>query len=98
MTAALGLMMVGALNMISVAFAVLFVGLGVDFAIQFSVRYRAERHDKPELYPALFQAAEKIGVPLTFGSGRSGSRISYLFFPPTIGGSRNWAQLLAWAC
>ena len=38
-------MMVGALNMISVAFAVLFVGLGVDFAIQFSVRYRAERHD-----------------------------------------------------
>ena len=28
--------MVGALNMISVAFAVLFVGLGVDFAIQFS--------------------------------------------------------------
>ena len=48
-TAALGLMMVGALNMISVAFAVLFVGLGVDFAIQFSVRYRAERHDIPEL-------------------------------------------------
>jgi len=33
LTAALGLMMVGALNMISVAFAVLFVGLGVDFAI-----------------------------------------------------------------
>ena len=31
-TAALGLLMVGALNMISVAFAVLFVGLGVDFA------------------------------------------------------------------
>ena len=47
-TAALGLMIVGALNMISVAFAVLFVGLGVDFAIQFSVRYRAERHDVPK--------------------------------------------------
>ena len=46
-------MMVGALNMISVAFAVLFVGIGVDFAIQFSVRYRAERHDVPELRPAL---------------------------------------------
>ena len=53
LTAALGLMMVGALNMISVAFAVLFVGLGVDFAIQFSVRYRAERHDVPKLLPAL---------------------------------------------
>ena len=35
-TAALGLMMVGALNLISVAFAVLFVGLGVDFGIQFA--------------------------------------------------------------
>ena len=43
-TAAVGLWMVGALNPISVAFAVLFVGLGVDFGIQFSVRYRSERH------------------------------------------------------
>ena len=42
-TAAVGLMMVGPLNLISVAFAVLFVGVGVDFCIQFSVRYRAER-------------------------------------------------------
>src|SRR5262249_49091348 len=39
-TAASGLAMVGSLNLISVAFAVLFVGLGVDFAIQFAVRYR----------------------------------------------------------
>ncbi|HEY1887527.1 MAG TPA: MMPL family transporter, partial [Roseiarcus sp.] len=36
-TAAVGLWMVGALNLISVAFAVLFIGLGVDFGIQFSV-------------------------------------------------------------
>ncbi len=34
MTAALGLFLVGALNLISVAFFVLFVGLGVDFGIQ----------------------------------------------------------------
>src|SRR5262245_46506680 len=44
LTAAVGLWLVGALNPISVAFAVLFVGLGVDFGIQFSVRYRSERH------------------------------------------------------
>ena len=37
---ALGLLLVGAFNPISVAFAVLFVGLGADFAIQFSVRFR----------------------------------------------------------
>ena len=37
------LWMVGALNLISVAFAVLFVGIGVDFGIQFGVRYGQER-------------------------------------------------------
>jgi Predicted exporters of the RND superfamily len=76
LTAAFGLMMVGALNMISVAFAVLFVGLGVDFGIQFSVRYRAERHDVPELAPALVQAAEKNRRSAYAGGGGSGSRLS----------------------
>ena len=35
-TTAVGLLLVGSLNLLSVAFAVLFVGLGVDFGIQFS--------------------------------------------------------------
>src|SRR5207244_11230152 len=52
MTAALGLYLVGALNLISVAFFVLFIGLGVDFGIQYSVRYRAERHDIGKLRAA----------------------------------------------
>jgi hopanoid biosynthesis associated RND transporter like protein HpnN len=80
-TAALGLKMVGALNMISVAFAVLFVGLGVDFAIQFSVRYRAERHDIPKLRPALERAAKKIGVPLTLAAAAVAA--GFLSFLPT---------------
>ena len=49
LTAALGLFMVGTLNLISVYFAVLFVGIGVDFGIQYSVRYRAERHEIDDL-------------------------------------------------
>jgi hopanoid biosynthesis associated RND transporter like protein HpnN len=80
-TAALGLAMVGALNMISVAFAVLFVGLGVDFAIQFSVRYRAERHDVGELRPALAQGARKVGVPLTLAAVAVAA--GFLSFLPT---------------
>ena len=52
-TAALGLMMVGALNMISVAFMVLFVGLGVDFGVQFGVKYREERNRDDRLSAAL---------------------------------------------
>jgi uncharacterized protein len=67
-TAALGLFMVHALNMISVAFAVLCVGLGVDFGIQFSVRYRAERHQVPDLAEALALAARHVGVPLTLAA------------------------------
>ena len=80
-TAALGLMMVGALNMISVAFAVLFVGLGVDFGIQFSVRYRAERHDTPSLRGALKQTALHIGVPLTLAAAAVAA--GFLSFLPT---------------
>ncbi len=81
MTAAIGLMLVGALNMISVAFAVLFVGLGVDFGIQFSVRYRAERHDVPELRDALELAAKKIGVPLTLAAAAVAA--GFMSFLPT---------------
>lgn len=80
-TAALGLLMVGALNMISVAFAVLFVGLGVDFAIQFSVRYRAERFECPDLKEALGRAAADIGVPLTLAAVAVAA--GFLSFLPT---------------
>src|SRR5581483_1662165 len=73
--------LVGALNMISVAFAVLFVGLGVDFGIQFAVRYRAERHDVPKLHSALVRAAEKIGVPLTLAAAAVAA--GFMSFLPT---------------
>jgi hopanoid biosynthesis associated RND transporter like protein HpnN len=68
MSAALGLYLVGALNLMSVAFFVLFVGLGVDFGIQFAVRYRAERHEVDALRPALVGAATKAGGPLALAA------------------------------
>ena len=80
-TAALGLMMVGALNLISVAFAVLFVGLGVDFGIQFSVRYRQERFKEPDLRKALMQAGARAGVPLTLAAAAVAA--GFLSFLPT---------------
>jgi hypothetical protein len=46
-TLALGLLAVGRLNLISIAFIPLFVGLGVDFGIQICVRFAAERMRKP---------------------------------------------------
>ena len=65
---AVGLGLVGAFNLISIAFFALFVGLGIDFGIQFSVRYRAERHDHPDLQTALRSAARKAAVPLSLAA------------------------------
>jgi hopanoid biosynthesis associated RND transporter like protein HpnN len=42
-TAAFGVLVVGPYNPLSIAFAVLFIGLGVDFGIQYAVRYREQR-------------------------------------------------------
>ncbi|MPZ57000.1 MAG: MMPL family transporter [Rhizobiales bacterium] len=80
-TAALGLMMVGALNPISVAFAVLFIGLGVDFGIQFSVRYRTERYAHDDLRAALRQGAGQVGAPLTLAAVATAA--GFLSFLPT---------------
>jgi hopanoid biosynthesis associated RND transporter like protein HpnN len=80
-TAALGLMMVGTLNLISVTFAVLFVGPGVDFGIQFSVRYRAERHEVDDVREALLRAARRAGAPLTLASLATAA--GFLSFLPT---------------
>ena len=67
-TAALGLVMVGELNPISVAFAALFVGLGIDFGIQFAVRYRADRYEQPTLEAALGAATRGVGWSLTLAA------------------------------
>ena len=68
-TSALGLAMVGALNLISVAFAVLFVGIGVDFGIQFAVRYRRERHLNNDLDAALASDGGGDGEAAAPGGG-----------------------------
>ena len=67
-TAALGLLMVGELNPISVAFAALFVGLGIDFGIQFAVRYRADRYELGSVDAALRGAARGVGWSLTLAA------------------------------
>src|SRR5690242_2680597 len=81
MSAALGLYLVCSLNPISVAFFVLFIGLGVDFGIQFSVRYRAERHEIGELRPALVSAARKAGGPLALAA--AATALGFSAFLPT---------------
>jgi uncharacterized protein len=80
-TAALGLAMVGSFNLISIAFFVLFIGLGVDFGIQFSVRYRAERHEHADLREALRSTALKAGNPLALAA--AATAVGFFAFLPT---------------
>jgi uncharacterized protein len=68
LTAAVGLALVGTLNLISVAFAVLFVGIGVDFGIQVAVRYRRERHLNGDLQGALGAAVSAVAKPLALAA------------------------------
>ena len=63
-TTALGLAAIGRLNLISVAFIPLFVGLGVDFGIQVCVRFNAERAEGLGEAAALRGAAAALGAPL----------------------------------
>ncbi|GAA0526977.1 hypothetical protein FHS83_002124 [Rhizomicrobium palustre] len=80
-TMALGLAVVHVFNIISIAFIALFVGLGVDFAIQFSVRYRAERHAVGDLTKALSCAGRGVGTPLALAAAATAA--GFFSFIPT---------------
>jgi hopanoid biosynthesis associated RND transporter like protein HpnN len=88
-TAAIGLLVVGKLNLISIAFAVLFIGLGVDFGLQFSVRYRSERHNIDDLPDALRSSAKKAGMPLALAA--AATTCAFFSFLPT--GFRGLSEL-----
>jgi hypothetical protein len=68
LTGAFGLAVIGPFNLISVAFAVLFVGLGVDFGIQFCVRYREERQRHDSALVALIAADTGVGRQLALAA------------------------------
>jgi hypothetical protein len=80
-TMALGLFIAHVFNIISIAFVALFVGIGVDFGIQFCVRYRAERHAKDDLRPALIRAGRGVGTPLALAAAATAA--GFFSFLPT---------------
>ncbi len=81
LTAAFASLTVGTLNPISVAFAVMFIGIAVDFAIQFTVRYldiRLTAHDSKE---AITKTAKVMVSPLSLAAIASAA--GFLSFLPT---------------
>jgi uncharacterized protein len=89
LTLGLGLMLtllfasaaVGTLNLVSVGFGILFVGIAVDFAIQFSVRYREMRLANPEPSRALAETGRRVGGQILVAAAATAA--GFLAFVPT---------------
>ena len=81
MTAAFAFAVVGELNLISVAFAVLFIGLSVDFGIHFALRYREALIGGRTQDAALGEAAAGVGGALTLCA--VAASIGFFSFLPT---------------
>lgn len=80
-TTAFAMATIGSLNLISVAFAVMFIGIAVDFGIQFGVRYRDQHHIEPEHDKAMARTAHLIALPLTMAAGSTS--LGFMAFIPT---------------
>lgn len=80
-TTAFALVTIGSLNLISVAFAVMFIGIAVDFGIQFGVRYRDQHHQEPDHAKAMTRTARLIALPLTMAAGSTS--LGFMAFIPT---------------
>lgn len=81
LTSAVGLLLFQSFNLISVAFLPLFVGLGIDFAIQFSVRARAEAALETDLREMLKATARNIGGALLLATAAVAA--AFFAFSPT---------------
>ncbi len=111
LTLGLGLMLtvlfatvaVGTLNLVSVGFGVLFVGIAVDFAIQFCVRYREKRHETGDLALAMRETAAQAGDQILVAAGATAA--GFLAFVPTdfsgvaeLGLIAGFGMLIAFGC
>ncbi len=72
---------IGTLNLVSVAFAVLFAGIAVDFAIQFTVRLRERRVTYPDLVDAMRETGRRSGAQILVAALATAS--GFLAFTPT---------------
>ena len=72
---------IGSLNFISASVPVLFIGLGVDFGIQFGLRYREELHRVGDHEAALRRAVDGVGGALTLAA--VAAALSFFSFLPT---------------
>jgi hopanoid biosynthesis associated RND transporter like protein HpnN len=78
--AAFAVAVIGPFNPVSIAFAPLFIGIAIDFGIQFSVRYSAERLGSEPIV-AMQRTAAGVGPPLAVAA--TATAVGFLAFAPT---------------
>lgn len=61
-------LVVGHLNILSVSFAAMLVGLGIDFAVHMISRYLELRHEGHDLVNALIATSDRVGVGIITGA------------------------------
>ncbi len=76
---------IGELNLISVAFAVLYIGLGIDYAIHLSLRYRKLRRTGEPNDVAITGAVHEVGSSLVV-SAVTTAACFYAFVPTDFAG------------
>ena len=81
LTAGFAAVAIGHLNLISVAFAVLFIGLSVDFGIHFCIRYRELLHQGADRVAALRDTGYVVGGSLVVCAATTA--IGFYAFVPT---------------
>ena len=103
LTAAFAALAVGTLNLVSVAFAILFIGIAVDFAIQFSVRLREAQRHAGSLPAALAIVGRRAGAQILVAALATAA--GFLAFTPTafngvaqLGLIAGGGMLIAFAC
>ncbi len=81
LTAGFAAITIGHLNVISVSFAALYIGLGVDFAIHMNLHYRAQLVNKQSNIDAIKNALHSVGFSLFLCA--STTSIGFFAFIPT---------------
>ncbi|MDH3589786.1 MAG: MMPL family transporter, partial [Gammaproteobacteria bacterium] len=84
-TAAFAAFAIGSLNLISIAFAVLYIGLGIDFTIHYCLRFREALAGGKDKSSALIDSAGDVGSSL-FLCAITTSVGFFAFFPTTFRG------------
>ena len=84
-TAAFAAVAVGDLNLISIAFVVLYIGLGIDYAVHWTLRYRELREHGTAQAGAIETTARDVGSALLLAAFTSSVGF-FAFYPTTFKG------------